>query len=90
MKQVTITKREVYHKVASVTIEVPSNISQDKIHDWILNTHELFFNELDDALSEARFEYGFGLGDGMDCVDCESETRFDLIEDSKKVFGGHL
>jgi hypothetical protein len=90
MKQVTITTREVYHKVASVTIDVPSDISEDKIHEWLLDNHELFAEQLDNNISKSEFDFGFGLQDGMDWIDSESETRFDLIEDNKKVFGGHL
>ena len=90
MKQVTITTRAVYHKVAKVTIEVPDNIKKEELHDWLLSNEELFVEELDEKLSEARFDYGFGLYDGMDWADCESETRYDLIEDNEIKFGGHI
>ena len=90
MKQVTITTRAVYHKVASVTIEVPDNIKKEELHDWLLSNEELFIEELDEKLSEARFDYGFGLYDGMDWADSESETRYDLIEDNEIKFGGHI
>jgi len=86
-RQVTITTRAVYHKVASVSIEVPSNIKNEEIHDWLLSNEELFVDELDTKLSKAEFEYGFGLENGMDWADMESETRYDVIE---STFGGHL
>lgn len=89
-KKVTITTRAIYHKVASVTIEIPSEISHDKIQDWLFENEELFVESLDKNLSESPFEYGFGLQDGMDWIDSESETRFDLIDGNDKAFGGHL
>jgi hypothetical protein len=90
MKQVTITTRAVYHKVASVTIDVPSTVKDNEIHDWLLSNEELFVSELDTNISKAEFDFGFGLYDGMDWADCESETRYDLIEDNKIKLGGHL
>lgn len=90
MKQVTITTRAVYHKVASVTIDVPSDINQDKLQDWLWENEELFIEQLSDKLSEARYDFGFGLGDEMEDESSPSETRFDLIEDNEITFGGHI
>lgn len=90
MKQVTITKRAVYHKIASVTIDVPSYISEDEIQNWLWDNEELFTHELDTNLSNAKYEYGFGIDEynGMDEIDSQSETRFDVYEE--KTYGGHL
>jgi len=92
MKKVTITTREVYHKIASVTIDVPSDIGEDEVQQWLWDNEELFTSELDTSLDNAEYEYGFGLaGDnGMNEVDSVSETRYDLIENDKIKYGGHL
>lgn len=92
MKKVTITTRAVYHKVASVTIDVPLDIDQDKIQTWLWENEHLFVDELDEKLSEAPFDYGFGLdaNNGMDDASSESETRFDFVEDNEITFGGHI
>ena len=90
MKKVTITKRAVYHKTASVTIDVPSDISEDEIQNWLWDNEELFTHKLDTNLSDAKYEYGFGIDEynGMDELDSESETRYDVYEE--KTYGGHL
>ena len=90
MKQVTITTRQVYHKIASVTIDVPSDIGEDEIQKWLWDNEELFTHELDTNLSDAKYEHGFGIDEynGMDELDSESETRYDVYEE--KIYGGHL
>jgi hypothetical protein len=37
--------------------------------------------------SEASYEYGFGLGDGMDEKKQDEEWRYHIVD---KNFGGHL
>ena len=91
MKKVTITTRVVYHKTASVTIDVPSHISgEEEIQYWLWNNEDLFTSELETNLNNAKYEYGFGLDEynGMDELDSETETRYDVYEE--KTYGGHL
>jgi hypothetical protein len=93
MRQVIITHRAVYHKTASVTINVPSHIGEDELQDWLWENEDLLFvDTLDKKISEASFVFGFGLDEdnGMEWLEEESETRYDLIEDNKITFGGHL
>jgi len=92
-RQVTITHRAVFHKIASVTIYVPPHITEDKLQDWLWENEDLLFvDTLDKEVSEASFVFGFGLDEnnGMEWKDEPSETRYDLIEDNKITFGGHL
>jgi hypothetical protein len=89
MKTVTIKTRAVYHKVAEVTIEVPDHIQDEDVRDWIWDNENMFVDELDDKLSEAVLDYGFGLSDEFEDRDCESETRYDVFENGQITFGGH-
>jgi hypothetical protein len=90
MKKVTITTRVIYHKIASVTIDVPDDIPNDKVQDWIWENEHLFTDELDQNLSKASYDYGFGISDDMDWIDQESETRYDVNENGEIAYGGHL
>lgn len=90
MKRVTITTRAVYHKIASVSIDVPADIPNDKVQDWIFDNERLFTDDLYKKLSEAPYEFGFGLSHNMDWIDQESESRYDVEENGKITYGGHL
>ena len=50
----------------------------------------MYTDELETNLSNAKYEYGFGLDEynGMDELDSETETRYDVYEE--KTYGGHL
>jgi hypothetical protein len=89
MKTVTIKTRAVYHKIAEVTIEVPDHIQDEDVRDWIWDNENMFVDELDDKLSEATLEFGFGTSDEFEDRDCESETRYDVFENGQITFGGH-
>lgn len=93
MRQVIITTRAIYHKIASVTIDVPPHITQDNLQDWLWENEDLLFiDTLDNAMGEAKYEYGFGMDEdnGMELREETSETRYDLTENNKITFGGHL
>jgi hypothetical protein len=88
-KKVVISTRVVYHKYAEVTIEVPSNIEDENIDNWITN-NDNFSEELDQKLSEAKFEFGFGLDGNMNDFDEDNETRFDVYNSKGEItYGGH-
>jgi len=84
---ITISNRSVYHKYAEVTIPIPKHIKQEDVVDWLSENEDRFTDDLDQRMSEAKYKFGFGLGDGMDEKDEESEWRYD-IEGEK--YGGHL
>jgi hypothetical protein len=92
MRQVIITTRAVYHKITSVTIDVPPHITEDQLQDWLWENEDLFVDTLDNELSEAKYEFGFGLDEenGMEWLEEPSETRYDLVENNEITFGGHL
>ena len=93
--KVKIQQRSVYHKFAEVEIEVPNNLTDEKILEYLWDNENLYVDKIDKAMSKASYEYGFGTDvDANDhynscMVETESvsEWRFDCEE--LKV-GGHL
>lgn len=91
MKKVIVTTRVVYHKIASVEVDVPSDLNNEQLLDWLQEKDEFIFDELFTKLQDTKIEFGFGLGDGMDEQSSESETRYDVVDaDGKLISGGHL
>ena len=93
MTKVKIIQRSVYHKIAEVEIEIPNdwNIHTEDginfIHDYLIDNEDLYVDKIDEKISKAEYEFGFGLGDGMDEKDSEHEMRFDIVGEQ---YGGHL
>ena len=88
-KKVVISTRAVYHKYAEVTIEVPSNIKDEDVDTWITN-NDNFSEELDQNLSDAELESGFGLYNNMNQIEEVYETRFDVYNSKGEItYGGH-
>jgi hypothetical protein len=88
-KKVVISTRAVYHKYAEVTIEVPANIKDEDVDEYLSN-NDNFSEELDQKLGEAEFETGFGLNGNMNDFDEEHETRFDVYNSKgEAIWGGH-
>lgn len=85
--KVRISTRAVYHKVAEVEIEIPNDIDEFDVQDYINDHEELWVEDIDKKLSGASYEYGFGLGDGMDEKSQVSEWRYDI---KGMNHGGHL
>jgi hypothetical protein len=84
--KVKIQNRSVYHKIAEVEVEVPDGMECNDIHEWLLDNEDLYIDKIDEKLSKAIYFYGFGLGDGMDEMDQESEWRYEYGD----RYGGHL
>ena len=90
MKKVIVTTRAVYHKVASVEVSVPSNVANENVQEWLWDNEHLFVDELDDKLSDAKFDYGRGLNDMFDDDSSDTETRYDVFNaDGDITYGGH-
>ena len=85
--KVKIMQRSVYHKYAEVEIDIPDMECND-IHEYLLENENLYIDKIDEAISEANFEYGNGVNDytGMDEPLAESEWRFEY----GNKYGGHL
>jgi len=92
-RQVVISNRSVYHKYAEVTIEIPNDIKEDDIPQWLMDNELEYTDALDEKLSKAEYDFGLGIGGGMDETESESETRYDVVDEEVKgrfTFGGHL
>ena len=59
------------------------------IHDYLIDNEDLYVDKIDEKISKAEYEFGFGLDNdlGLDEKDNESEWRFDIVG---KQYGGHL
>ena len=89
-------QRSVYHKYAEVEIDIDKDdyenyISEfsDGINGYLNYNEDLFIDKIDEAISEANFEYGNGVDDynGMNEPQSESEWRYECNE---LKIGGHL
>ena len=101
--QVKIMQRSVYHKYAEIEIEIPNdwnnkdgveNYYDEQINNYLHDNEHLYVDKIDEAISEADFEYGNGVNDytGMNEPEAESEWRFEYKSDEygDRYFGGHL
>ena len=93
--KVKIMQRSVYHKYAEIEIEIDKDDYENYISEFsdglrgYLNCKEgLYVDKIDEAISEANFEYGTGIDDyrGMNMPEAESEWRYECPDG----FGGHL
>ena len=87
--KVKIMQRSVYNKYAEVEVEVPNDIKEEDVQSYLIDNEDLYFEEIDEKISKAEYEFGFGLDNdaGLDEKDNESEWRFDIVG---KQYGGHL
>ena len=86
--KVTILQRSVYYKTAEVEIEIPNDIDEFDIQDYVNDNEELWVDKIDQKINEA--DYGFGLGmDSGDWTDIDqsSEWRYEVDE---LMLGAHL
>ena len=87
--KVKIMQRSVYHKYAEVEVEVPDTIKEEDVLEYLNDNEDLYTDEIDEKISKAEYEFGFGLDNdaGLDEKDSESEWRFEIVG---KQYGGHL
>jgi hypothetical protein len=63
--KVRIQLRSIYHKFAEVEIEVPDNLSEDTIGEYLFENEDIYVDKIDEAMDEAPHLYGFAY-----CVVC--------------------
>ena len=100
--KVKIQQRSVYHKFAEVEIEIDKddfdhwkldNGKYASIQDFLIENEDLYIDKIDDKMSKASYEFGFGTDSDANChnnssmneSDQESEWRFKC-----EKIGGHL
>ena len=93
-RYVVVSQRQVFHKYAQIKVQIPDDLAEDKVDDWLMENEDKWVEKLNNKARRTRIEYGFGLDDGMVDKDQTSETRYDVIvetpQNTKQVFGGHL
>jgi len=89
--KVRIMQRSVYHKYAEIEVEVPDGMECNDIHEYLTDNEDLYTDEIDEKISKAEYEFGFGLDNngGLDEKDNESEWRFEVMTKGEN-YGGHL
>lgn len=87
--KVKIQQRSVYHKFAEIEIEIPNDVDEFDIQDYVKYNEHLWVDKMDKQMSESEFDFGSGLYDyeGMDETDSDSEWRYDCPD---LKIGGHL
>jgi len=87
MREVKISSRTIYSKTCEIYIEIPKDIPQDKVSDWLFENEIKWTDAIDNANGEAVLDFGFGLDDGMEDKNSEHEMRFDIVGEN---YGGHI
>lgn len=87
--KVTIQQRSVYHKYAEVEVEIPNNIKEDEISEYLLTIEDKWIDEIDEKVHLSEYKFGSGIYDydGMNDNTTDSEWRYDCEE---LKTGGHL
>ena len=91
--KVKIQQRSVYHKFTEIEIEVPNDVKEDDMMDWINDNDQLWADQMDAKEEESKYEGGSGVDDydGMNEPESDSEWRFQCpINFYGHSFGGHL
>ena len=91
--KVKIQQRSVYHKFAEVEIEIPNDIDELDVQEYLNDNENLWVDKVDEAMSKAPYHYGFGTDSDandhhnsyMVDTDQESEWRYEV-----DGCGGHL
>ena len=88
--KVQISQRHVYHKVATIEIEVNKedyekylidNKGYHSLDDYLLEHEELWSEQIDNATDKSELEFGNGCYEnGFNEEDSASEIRFDCKE----------
>jgi hypothetical protein len=87
--KVKIMQRSVYHKVTEYELELPKDIDEFDVQDYINDNEHLWVDKIDQQMSETEYEYGFGMDsdDGWTDKDQTCEWRYEI---KNKNYGGHL
>lgn len=87
--KVKIQQRQVYHKFAEIEIEIPNDVDEFDIQDYVNDNEHLWIDDIENKLNESEFVYGNGLDDYKGMNESESETEWRYECDELKT-GGHL
>ncbi len=85
---VTIQQRSVYHKYTEIEVELPENIKEEDVSDYLMSIEDSWVDVLDNLINQTEIVFGSGVHDheGMNEPESDSEWRFQL----PNGYGGHL
>ena len=86
--KVKILHRSVYYKTAELEIEIPNDIDEFDIQDYINDNEDLWVDKMDDKIDESKFIFGLGMDSG-DWTDDDDDCEWRYECDELKT-GGHL
>ncbi len=86
--KVKILQRSVYYKTAELEIEIPNDIDEFDIQDYINDNEDLWVDKMDNKIKESEFSFGIGMDKG-DWTDIEQDSEWRYECDELKI-GGHL
>jgi len=85
---VRITERRLYSKIVEVEVDIPDNISIDKVDDYLYENEHLYVSKIEEEMQKAKPIQGwaeeFGCSDNKQET---AETRYDVLTFN---YGGHL
>jgi len=87
--KVKIEQRSVYHKFVELEIEIPNDIDEFDIQQYVNDNEDLWVDDIDQKLDEAEFISGTGLYDHPGHEDSEAEHEWRYECEELKI-GGHL
>ena len=87
--KVRILQRSVYYKTAELEIEIPNDIDEFDIQQYINDNEDLWVDEIDHKINESEFIFGFGMDDDANWTDEDQESELRYECDELKI-GGHL
>lgn len=85
---VRITERRLYSKIVEVEVDIPDNISIDKVDDYLYKNEHLYVDKIEEEMQKAKPIKGWAEEFGCsDWKDRTTETRYDVLTFN---YGGHL
>mgnify|MGYP003646136732 FL=1 len=90
---VWVAQRVVYHKIGMVAIDVPDGVKTEDVGDWLMNNEGDWYDDVAEKVHDCSLELGDGIGsDDYSWTDDNEdvETRYDVEESGKIVYGGHV
>lgn len=85
--KVTISTRQVYHKIVEVEVEVPNDLQPNEIGYWLIDNEEVYTDAIDQGMEFTDLEVGTGADENKwedDAAD--SEWIYELTQTYKSHF----
>ena len=86
--KVKMLQRSVYHKTAELEIDIPNNIDEFDIQQYINDNEDLWVDKIDHQINETDFVFGNGMDSG-DWTDKDEDSEWRYECETFKT-GGHL